>query len=112
MTNEEALNVLHRYQRKEYNALIFDDALDTAVKALEKEVTHGWIPVKDRMPDECGTYLCSGKIPGDKDINRVFTAGYNATTNDFFWIEGGLEIYGFNVLAWQPLPEHYDAEVL
>lgn len=121
MTKEEALNVLRRYQGKEYNALVFDDALDTAVEALEKEVTHGWISAKDRLPKERDWYLGIFKENDTGWINPIpFVCDYvghkTPYTTSGFWILHGLtdidngdQYYKDLVcVAWQPLPEPYE----
>lgn len=61
----------------------------------QPERTGRWIPCSERMPDKGGYYLWSAK---GGEVKK-----------DFYW-EGHwdkAEKYGYEVIAWMPLPEPY-----
>lgn len=80
----------------------------------EEPESDGWIPCEDRLPDEIGVYLVSGRMKYDTDKEYEYFVdfadyhydykgkfgGYFGTYND--WYEGQHE---YEILAWQPLPE-------
>ena len=110
MTNKDAVIILekrHDFLRDTGYGEEECAALEYAVKTIEEK--RDWIPAKDKLPEKARAYLCYGSVI-DKGDNHVFIAKYDATMGDFFWSEGGLDIYGYNVLAWQPLPEPYNPE--
>lgn len=54
-----------------------------------------WIPISDRLPDNTGRYL-------------VYTK-YDEVMTDYF--EGTSFLQGEDIIAWQPLPEPYRADM-
>ena len=82
--------------------------------------TNGWIPTKERLPEERDWYLGIFKEPDTGWINSLpFICDYvgcdtGATTKDF-WILRGLTdreeydnyYFGLECVAWQPLPDPY-----
>ena len=57
-----------------------------------------WISVEDRLPKECGYYLC---LNGINEVPNVYCW-------EGRWYDEGQEIT--NMKFWQPLPEPPDAE--
>lgn len=54
-----------------------------------------WIPVSERLPDKNGKCLVSldfGDVSEDSFVDGIFV------------------LYLGNVIAWKPLPEHYESE--
>ena len=99
MTPEEAIRIIKEEcyvsNLLDIDKTIFiNTALDMAVEALKQT---RWIPVSERLPEN-GYWLWSAK--GGK------------VQNDFYW-DGHWEYaekYGYEVIAWMPLPEPYKAE--
>lgn len=96
------------------------EAIDTAIVALQNEVSHGeWIPVTDRLPEQSGQYLVFyhgilkdnfidlmwyGKpLMPNKCISRKKKYFFRSDS------EWGDVIYD-EVIAWMPLPEPYKGE--
>lgn len=83
--------------------------LDMAAKALEKQLTNGWIPISERLPniEECqlnsGWFLVTSKAEkvgeahynGQKWVRNNSGPGYLKCENDTI----------YEVVAWHPLPE-------
>lgn len=59
-----------------------------------------WIPVEERLPEECEEYLVSRKSPITGEY-KVYEDMY-ITCDDRFIMDG--------VIAWMPLPEPYKPE--
>lgn len=89
MTREEAIKLLMSC----CNCDCCDTAKATrvAIKALEAQ---GWIPTKERLPDENGWYIITYRdfLTKEKKVNPAM----------FFD-----KFEGFDVIAWMPLPEVY-----
>jgi len=89
------------------------EACKLAIKALEKQVNNGWIPVSERLPnnEECykfdknhpsrRKFLCSIKIKNYEPITRELHF-----SEIFGWKYGPAD-YNKYVIAWQELPEPY-----
>lgn len=87
----------------------------------KREQIGEWVRCEDRLPDEIGTYLVSGKMKYDTDKEHEYFVdiadytkvehcdymgkfgGFFQTCND--WYEGQQE---YEILAWKPLPEPYE----
>ena len=73
---------------------------ETRLMSLEPEPQ--WIPCSERLPEESGTYLVSGKWESGKvavgDCEYLAVDGYFSTA------------WNFDVLAWMPLPEPWRGE--
>ena len=64
-----------------------------------------WIPVSERLPDRIGRYLVySTTIP----MWEHFILNYDPEYNQWFWDGFRSEDCDINVLAWMPLPRHYE----
>ena len=61
-----------------------------------------WIPVSERLPEECELVLCTAK-----DIDIVFVGRYeNIDGVGFRWFD--YDNFSMSVIAWMPLPEPYE----
>lgn len=63
-----------------------------------------WIPVSERLPEECGCYLITTmiKIHDLKPYYEIRVAQFDGKDFDIGYIGDG-----FKVIAWRPLPESY-----
>jgi len=77
--------------------------LDMAISALEHQLTNGWIPVSERLPEE-GRYLVTtvyGEVKESEfDLKKWWQI--DNSTISLEWEEEPIK-----VVAWQPLPEPY-----
>lgn len=60
-----------------------------------------WIPCSERLPEECGTYICTCY---DGTAIRVSFFKYQKRMKS--WEQTGARAY-WRVIAWMPLPEPY-----
>lgn len=102
MTRDEVIKVLSSYDvngvwadvdGKPYNAEEQAEAFDMAIEAL-LEAEAEWIPCSERLPEN-GYWLWSAK---GGEVQK-----------DFYW-DGHwehAEKYGYEVMAWMPLPKSY-----
>lgn len=77
------------------------DYVKLAIKALEKTLTGGWIPVAERLPDNQQRVIV--KCKGCPTVIGWIMHGRWHT--DF-----GCMYKEYDVIAWQPLPEPYKEE--
>ena len=123
---QEMRNVMCENENWE-NLKRFIEAVTTGGMAIQRiikedfEEPKGWIPVSERMPevmdgtDFSADVLLCVKIREDLIICTGFY-GYYPKNEDMkgwwsVWADGCEQIEsGFEVLAWQPLPEPYKAE--
>lgn len=80
-----------------YNAADTIEALSEKLTDMERPVEDcggGWIPCKDRLPEEKGWYLVYAKN------QRPFVAYFKGKTFP-------LNNHYHEIIAWQPLPEPY-----
>ena len=70
-------------------------------RAIEQPTVDRWIPCSERKPEESGSYLISG----------VWGSGKIAVCDCDFSVNDGYfrTAWNFDVLAWMPLPEPYEA---
>ena len=73
------------------------EGLLEAQDIIRKHMNDGWIPVDERLPDECGKYLCTVECMG----HRYAIVGHY---NNPGWTDN---YCGQKVIAWRPLPESY-----
>lgn len=90
--------------------------LRMAVETIESQPKTGeWVPVSERLPEEYGSYLIAWH-----HINKELKAQQNG--KHYYEIceyspdEGWLSYYeqspeGYEVVAWQPLPEPYRGDI-
>jgi hypothetical protein len=80
---------------------------DLAISALEQQLTNGWIPVSERLPEE-GRYLVTtvyGEVKESKfDLEKWWQI--DNSTISLAWEEEPIK-----VVAWQPLPEPYRDDI-
>lgn len=72
---------------------------------------NGWIPCSERLPDNDDDVLCWYEYSMLQGVNVVRKAkthgiGHYYKPTDSWLIYGGFGM-GWNVIAWQPLPEPY-----
>ena len=93
MTNEKAIDLLDNLigMVEDNHNSDYDKALKMAIKSLEQT---GWIPVRERLPEEDGCYL-------------VTTTGTNNDIIDIAYYTDGIWHKASRIKAWMPLPESY-----
>jgi hypothetical protein len=79
------------------------EACETAIKCMEKQLTNGWIPVSERLPnmEECQKNDCRFIVT---DGNRVYEDSFDYMTDGYIephWTYSTM----CQPTAWQPLPE-------
>lgn len=95
MTNQEAIHYLKNG--------VSDEAIDMAIKALEKQATSEWIPCKERLPENNEWVLCTIDY-GDIQVATVLRREGNSR-----WLDIDDWSYDFDIVtAWIPLPEPYE----
>lgn len=112
MTREEAINVLKTEScdgcfwggDSPVNCFVgnceLKYATDMAIEALEAQ---GWIPTKERMPDESGWYIVTWEDMS-KTSRRLSTAKFIKPNRGV----GRFEHYEWSgIIAWMPFPEVY-----
>ena len=134
MTNEEAIIHIETLRTvtkdiPKYSGKAIDEAIDMAIKALERADLEGyssrlwksayergkadaeqkWIPVSERLP-EAGEYV--GDVPKyylvQNEYGDMLVARY---THSEYWEQiYQLNPYADKIVAWMPLPEPYKAE--
>ena len=69
----------------------------------------GWIPVSERLPEDCSDVICITHLKGYVGMNVVIL-WYNAKLRK--WMDTTDEVIDNNleVVAWQPLPQPYKEE--
>ena len=81
------------------------EACETAIKCMEKQLTNGWIPVSERLPEEYGRYLVTtvyGKVKESEfDLKKWWQI--DNSTISLEWEEEPNK-----VVAWRPLPPKYE----
>ena len=79
-----------------------------AEKALEKQLNGGWIPVKERLPENDADCLVT---TGNGEIVASEFYGYGEECQGFKEFPEGvweIDAYGETVIAWQPLFKKYE----
>lgn len=70
-------------------------------KHLFDSDNEGWIPVKERLPEESGTYIVTAKSAGETVVTFVKWQNrykkFELTGRRAYW----------RIIAWRPLPEPY-----
>lgn len=86
-------------------------AFELCVEIIRKHMNDGWIPVKERMPEEKKTVLVQWE-KYDRHLNVTLTY------LDVMWLDDAEEkvfetingVPNGKVIAWRPLPEPYSPE--
>jgi hypothetical protein len=116
MTERKAIERLQRI-RQFYLDTIKDDtaveAVDMAIKAVEKQEKDRWIPVSERLPED--EYVLISKKPtklsGSKWSVGIGIRMADPRSGKIQWRDSGFGvIQDDKVLAWRPLPEPYMEE--
>lgn len=124
MTREEAINQLLDAIAG-YKEFLTDEALNMAIKALEKEPK--WNPIKTRpltdkekeeyadlgYSEDSISFMYDCHLPEDGE-EVLITTQYNGVRTDTFYRDDGCYFETYcdedDVKAWMPLPEPYKAE--
>lgn len=122
MTERKAIERLQRI-RQFYLDTIKDDtaveAVDMAIKAVEKREADRWIPVTERPPEEDGDYLVTFEsgYAEDYGFDPIGIAPFEVDCEGFgIWQERfhpvslgslGSDWIDIPVTAWRPLPEAF-----
>lgn len=82
--------------------------LNEVIDELERETR--WIPVRERLPDKFGQYICTlldkdGKFIELLEWNETFGGSWQTVLEG----EDSYSDIG-NVIAWMPLPQSYKAD--
>ena len=125
MKPSEAKERLQRI-RQFYLDTIKDDtaveAVDMAIKAVEKQGQDRWIPVTEALPEEDGDYLVTYEsgYAEDYGFGPIGIAPFEVDCEGFgIWQERfdpvslgslGSDWVDIQVTAWRPLPEAYTEE--
>lgn len=112
MTPQEAIGIMKMFTTDEfqrYTSSEFDDAVHTAIEALEKQATiqatSKWIPVSERLPENISTVIVQLKEVEKPTLGWFGNlTGWRLTENDY------LGLTGFSVIAWMALPEPWKGE--
>ena len=91
------------YRQEAIDALDCINGVEEVLRSLPSaQPKPQWIPCSERLPEESGEYLVSGKWESGKvavgDCEYLAEDGYFSTA------------WNFDVLAWMPLPECYKGE--
>ncbi|MDO4754813.1 MAG: hypothetical protein Q4A54_00570 [Parabacteroides sp.] len=125
MKSDKTIERLQRI-RQFYLDTIKDDtaveAVDMAIKAVEKQEADRWTPVTERPPKEDGEYLVTYEsgYAEDYGFDPIGIAPFEVDCEGFgIWQESfdpvslgslGSEWVDIPVTAWRPLPEPYTEE--
>ena len=113
MTEQEAIKIFKdRLELTDYRKQVpeYYEAMELAVKALEKQQNNGWIPVDERLPDTNDYILLSfsnftipvvGRYEAEEDGSGAFYIGDEVETcvSQMLFVN-----------AWMELPEPYKEE--
>lgn len=99
MTNKEVIERLHLMQERCCNG--YDaEAINLAIKALEKRLTGEWIPVSERLPDLYEVVLVTDECGNVFEYERRLLDEEGNVCEEWSFL-------GRNITAWMPLPEAY-----
>lgn len=73
------------------------DAIANAPTADVREVmSSAWIPVSERLPENCGYYLVTDRIPNADMVGESYFDAFSQQWHD-----------AWDVITWMPKPEPY-----
>lgn len=106
MQELEILEEMEQYRRRAAENGDFNVAAahEKDMNIIRKHMNDGWIPVRERLPEEAGTYIVNA-LNGERDI--VTFAKWQNRYKRFDMT--GARAY-WRIIAWRPLPEPYRPE--
>lgn len=115
---EKAIEVLRDFNRcvkakadGAYETTDFINAKETAISALEQQLTNGWIPVSEQSPKHTGDYNVTVGVGSElgyfEEVRTYRYEIHNGKNPHKKWIIPNNFHETVNVIAWQPLPEPY-----
>lgn len=117
MDIEKAIRYIEHLKKKNTTPSI-DIKLTTIKDVLENELINKWIPVSQRLPDvrqrENGEPIEFIVMIKDAVVPTVLSIDNNGNWFDFMCHDYDMPEYlsgGYDVIAWQPLPEPYREEI-
>lgn len=106
---EELLNALKLiYSETPFNAELLRGQIPIVISALEHQLTNGWIPVSESLPEENIDGITDDFLP--YNVSLKFKYGECVRTYQFGqgrWWKNGDDMTAY-VIAWQPLPPKYE----
>jgi hypothetical protein len=80
-----------------------------AISALEKQLNGGWIPVSERLPNNCGlgVLLTIENKFQQRKVIQGFTGYMEKGKLEFHTNDKTTNLEIWKVIAWRPLPEPY-----
>lgn len=90
----------------EIECLKLSDAID-AVKRVAEEYGDGWIPCNERIPEDADEYLVTQY---NEEAIDEYCNGYRVSKiffDDNGWWDDIDAEFGWEIIAWQPLPKAY-----
>jgi hypothetical protein len=81
--------------------------IEVAIQALQAQAERRWIPVSEKMPDNCGMPLLLVGVNGygQRRVFQGFTGYMKRGTLLFFSNTRDVDINAWNITHWMPLPE-------
>lgn len=70
----------------------------------------GWIPVKERLPEDTLAKLVTIKIDFPAVCKGITTDVAYYLGKKWYLVGSGVELRGLKVIAWMPFPEPYKEE--
>ena len=84
-------------------------SVNLAISALEKQLSSGWIPVSERLPNNCGlgVLLTIENKFQQRKVIQGFTGYMEKGKLEFHTNDKTTNLEIWKVIAWQPLPKPY-----
>jgi hypothetical protein len=80
----------------------FEMALIIALRCMQQQLTNGWTPVSERLPEKDGWY----EITVYRKIDNVYFTRVVKYEGDFWYYEDGEVVHG-KITAWRERPKPY-----